>query len=375
MQAAQAVDVAEWLPNDLLTKLDRCLMVHGVEGRTPFLDPAGRRFRVPACPTPTRPGCGSARSCCATGWRRRFPEAGAYARKKGFKPPVGAWIAARAGDAGAVASPAIRHRPGVRTATPCRPSFDAAADDSAAGLEPAVLRALAQPSRARPRPVRRYRRGARGGRDWRMRTDCERCHAALPMTSETAFICSFECTFCADCTHPWPDAAPIAAASCCGDRCGCRVRLETARLRAHYLQRKNVRETRPMKAVSLERPDASAALDVSAILSKAVARSAVLLGVSNAVIARVLGVSEATMSRLKSGTYVLERGSKPYELAQLFVRLFRSLNSITGGDDAASRSWLVTPNTALEARPLDLIQTIPGLFATLAYVDSRRAPL
>ena len=27
---------------------------------------------------------------------RAFPQAGAYARKKGFKPPVGAWIAARA---------------------------------------------------------------------------------------------------------------------------------------------------------------------------------------------------------------------------------------------------------------------------------------
>ena len=40
MQAAQAADIAEWLPNDLLTKLDRCLMAHGVEGRTPLLDPA-----------------------------------------------------------------------------------------------------------------------------------------------------------------------------------------------------------------------------------------------------------------------------------------------------------------------------------------------
>ena len=39
LQIAQAVDCVHWLPNDLLTKLDRCLMAHGVEGRTPFLDP------------------------------------------------------------------------------------------------------------------------------------------------------------------------------------------------------------------------------------------------------------------------------------------------------------------------------------------------
>ena len=44
VQAAQAADIAEWLPNDLLIKLDRCLMAHGVEGRTPFLDPEIARF-------------------------------------------------------------------------------------------------------------------------------------------------------------------------------------------------------------------------------------------------------------------------------------------------------------------------------------------
>ena len=38
LQIAQATDIADWLPNDLLTKLDRCLMAHGLEGRTPFLD-------------------------------------------------------------------------------------------------------------------------------------------------------------------------------------------------------------------------------------------------------------------------------------------------------------------------------------------------
>ena len=46
---AQATDCADWLPNDLLTKLDRCLMAHGVEGRVPFLDSgvAAFAFRLP----------------------------------------------------------------------------------------------------------------------------------------------------------------------------------------------------------------------------------------------------------------------------------------------------------------------------------------
>src|SRR5271165_7028814 len=49
LAVAQATDVADWLPHDLLLKLDRCLMAHGVEGRTPFLDPgvAAAAFRLP----------------------------------------------------------------------------------------------------------------------------------------------------------------------------------------------------------------------------------------------------------------------------------------------------------------------------------------
>lgn len=33
-----------------------------------------------------------------------------------------------------------------------------------------------------------------------MRETCERCQAALPAAEVGAFICSFECTFCHDCT-------------------------------------------------------------------------------------------------------------------------------------------------------------------------------
>jgi asparagine synthase (glutamine-hydrolysing) len=44
LQVAQAADCAHWLPNDLLIKLDRCLMANQLEGRTPFLDPEMAKF-------------------------------------------------------------------------------------------------------------------------------------------------------------------------------------------------------------------------------------------------------------------------------------------------------------------------------------------
>ena len=69
----------------------------------------------------------------------------------------------------------------------------------------------------------------------------------------------------------------------------------------------------------------------------------------------------------------LEQGSKPFELAVLFVRLFRSLDAITGGDETVSRAWLKNFNSALDGKPLEKILTISGLFNVIAYLDSRRA--
>jgi asparagine synthase (glutamine-hydrolysing) len=108
MQAAQATDVAEWLPNDLLTKLDRCLMTHGVEGRTPFLDPVVAQFAF-RLPDASKAGTRFGKLLLRDWLAGAFPQAGAYARKKGFKPPVGAWMAARAGQLGRL----VAAQPGV----------------------------------------------------------------------------------------------------------------------------------------------------------------------------------------------------------------------------------------------------------------------
>ena len=41
-----------------------------------------------------------------------------------------------------------------------------------------------------------------------MRPDCERCGADLPADEGGAFICSHECTFCADCTDALDERCP-----------------------------------------------------------------------------------------------------------------------------------------------------------------------
>lgn len=41
-----------------------------------------------------------------------------------------------------------------------------------------------------------------------MRPDCENCGADLPPDNGGAFICSFECTFCADCAEGMDERCP-----------------------------------------------------------------------------------------------------------------------------------------------------------------------
>jgi len=41
-----------------------------------------------------------------------------------------------------------------------------------------------------------------------MRPDCERCGTDLPADEPGAFICSFECTFCACCAETLDDRCP-----------------------------------------------------------------------------------------------------------------------------------------------------------------------
>jgi Protein of unknown function (DUF2384) len=110
-----------------------------------------------------------------------------------------------------------------------------------------------------------------------------------------------------------------------------------------------------------------------ALVGKSVLRAAARLDVSNRTLAKVIGLSEPSVSRLAQGTFTLDPDSKPFELALLFIRLFRSLDAITGADEAVARAWLRASNAVLGERPLDLILHVSGLTDVIAYLDSRRA--
>ena len=114
--------------------------------------------------------------------------------------------------------------------------------------------------------------------------------------------------------------------------------------------------------------------DPAAVLTGAVLAAAERLGVRPRQLAPVLGLSEASVSRMRGGRGI-DPASKEGELALLFVRLFRSLDAIVGGDDAKARAWLHAGNHHLRGIPAERIRTVEGLVDVVQYLDAMRGRL
>lgn len=115
------------------------------------------------------------------------------------------------------------------------------------------------------------------------------------------------------------------------------------------------------------------ALDPGRIAAKAAYNAARELDLSQRDLARVLGVSEATVSRMKDGGFALE--GKPLELALCLIRVFRSLDAICGGETASRQGWMRHENRDLGGVPRALVQTATGLIEVMQYLDAARAPV
>lgn len=112
----------------------------------------------------------------------------------------------------------------------------------------------------------------------------------------------------------------------------------------------------------------------AAVIAKALIRAGEKLKINNRELGEIVGLSEASISRIRGGDgELLVQKKKPRELATLFLRLYRSLDAIVGGDDNVSSQWLRNNNTVLGGAPADLILSAQGLVRVTDYLDSRRA--
>jgi hypothetical protein len=110
------------------------------------------------------------------------------------------------------------------------------------------------------------------------------------------------------------------------------------------------------------------------VLAKAALAAAARLGVRNKQLGEIIGTSEASVSRLRSGRG-LDPSRKEGEIALLFLRLYRSLDALVGGDDVKARNWLHSANDHIGGVPADRIRTVEGLVNVVQYLDAMRGRL
>jgi uncharacterized protein (DUF2384 family) len=109
------------------------------------------------------------------------------------------------------------------------------------------------------------------------------------------------------------------------------------------------------------------------VVTKAALRAADRFAIRRAELGAIIGVSEASLSRMSSGAATVS--GKSQELALLLVRLYRSLDSWLGGDEEAAKAWLRAPNAHLRGIPVELMQTVPGLIHVIEYLDAMRGKI
>lgn len=121
-------------------------------------------------------------------------------------------------------------------------------------------------------------------------------------------------------------------------------------------------------------PQALPRSDRSRVLSTAVIEAARRLDLGSSDLNAIIGTSQPSASRLLNGKYFIPEGSKTWELSAHFVRLYRSVSSLVGGDDDLARNWLKSANQAFDNRhPLDVVKRVDGLLHVCEYLDAHRA--
>ncbi|VAW03843.1 hypothetical protein MNBD_ALPHA07-1408 [hydrothermal vent metagenome] len=124
--------------------------------------------------------------------------------------------------------------------------------------------------------------------------------------------------------------------------------------------------------VALLREIEGQAPDPGRVVAKACFNAARELGLTQRELAMIIGVSEATVSRMKDGGFELQ--GKPFELAACVLRIFRALDAIVGSDPDSMQGWMAHENSDLGDVPARMMAQATGLIGVMNYLDAARAP-
>ncbi|MGD9592053.1 MAG: antitoxin Xre/MbcA/ParS toxin-binding domain-containing protein [Candidatus Berkiella sp.] len=109
------------------------------------------------------------------------------------------------------------------------------------------------------------------------------------------------------------------------------------------------------------------------VLNKAVKNAALYLNLTQVELSKIVGSSTPQLSRLfNNDTICIKENSKEWECAVLFIRVFRSLESIIGEDPKQLKEWLYSFNHYFGEAPIEKLKTIQGLTEVVQYLDAMR---
>jgi transcriptional regulator with XRE-family HTH domain len=120
---------------------------------------------------------------------------------------------------------------------------------------------------------------------------------------------------------------------------------------------------------------AQPAADPARVLTRALLRTAQLLGLSQKDTAQIVGISPASLSRLAAGTRPLQPDSKEGECALLLIRIYRALDALLGGREPDVKAWFHADNEHVGGIPAERVKTLTGLVGVAEYLDAMRGKL
>ena len=111
-------------------------------------------------------------------------------------------------------------------------------------------------------------------------------------------------------------------------------------------------------------------IDNASVLAEAFINAGKNLAMSQAELGDIIGKDRSAISRAR-----IDPGSKPGELALLFIRCYRALFVLVGGDYQQMQHWMYTENLYIGGIPAEQIKSVQGLVAVLEYLDAMRGKL
>jgi len=103
------------------------------------------------------------------------------------------------------------------------------------------------------------------------------------------------------------------------------------------------------------------------VLTRALIKAGKDLGLTQSDLGTIVGRDRTALSR-----GAVEPDSKSGELALLFIRAYRALYVLVGGEPQQMKHWMHTHNLHIGGSPAELVRTVPGLMRVVEYLDAIR---